>query len=420
MNAVNQYLCEHMFALYAFVCYNIHMKSIKANKAIKYRIYPTAKQVELINNTFGCVRFVYNHMLAESIDTYAKGENFASRNAFNYRLTSLKKEYAWLCNVDSTALQGANDHLADAFSRFFKKQNDFPVFHKKKYEGCYTSKCVNKSIRLEDKAIRLPKLGVVRAKIHRQPKTDWKLKSATVRREDDGKYYVSVLFEFEADVSSSEPVRSVGLDYKSDGLYMDSEGNIGSNHKYFREGLERLAKAQRKLSRMMEDNIAGYRTGPKGGRVPVYKRPLSECKNIQKQKLKVAKIHRHIANQRLDNLHKLSTEIANQYDVVCVESLDMKSMSNKGFGNGKATLDNGYGLFLDMLEYKLHDRGKYFIRVDKWFPSSQICHSCGSIHKLDLSERTYRCPDCDAVLDRDLNAALNIRDEGLRILKEAS
>ena len=236
----------------------------------------------------------------------------------------------------------------------------------------------------------------------------------------NGKHYVSVLFEFEADIPSVTPVTAIGLDYKSDGLYMDSEGNLGSNHKYFREGLERLAKAQRKLSRMMEDNIAGYRTGPKGGRVPVYKRPLSECKNIQKQKLKVAKIHRHIANQRLDNLHKLSTEIANRYDVVCVESLDMKSMSNKGFGNGKATLDNGYGLFLNMLEYKLHDRGKYFVRVDKWFPSSQICHSCGSIHKLDLSERTYRCPDCGAVIDRDLNAALNVRDEGLRILKEAS
>lgn len=379
------------------------MKSIKANKGIKYRIYPTAKQVELINNTFGCVRFVYNHMLAESIDTYAKGENFASRNAFNYRLTSLKKEYAWLCNVDSTALQGANEHLADAFSRFFNKQNDFPVFHKKKHDGSYTSKCVNNSIRLEDKAVRLPKLGVVKAKIHRQPKADWKLKSATVSREDDGKYYVSVLFEFKTDIPSVEPVTAIGLDYKSDGLYMDSEGNIGSNHKYFRESHAKLAREQRKLSRKK-----GSRKGE------------AKSSNYLKQQAKIAKLHRHIANQRLDNLHKLSTEIANRYDVVCVESLDMKAMSNKGFGNGKATLDNGYGLFLDMLEYKLHDRGKYFVRVDKWFPSSQICNNCGAIHKLQLSERTYRCPDCGAALDRDLNAALNIRDEGLRILKEAS
>ena len=403
MNAVNQYLCEHMFALYAFVCYNIHMKSIKANKGIKYRIYPAAKQVELINNTFGCVRFVYNHMLAESIDTYAKGENFASRNAFNYRLTSLKKEYAWLCNVDSTALQGANDHLADAFSRFFKKQNDFPVFHKKKYEGSYTSKCVNKSIRLEDKAIRLPKLGMVRAKIHRQPKTDWKLKSATVSRTADGKYYASMLFEFEVDIPIVEPRNVLGLDYKSDGLYMDSKGNIGSNHKYYRESHNKLARSQRKLSRKK-----GSRKGE------------AKSKNYLKQQAKVAKLHRHISNQRFDNLHKLSTEIVNQYDVVCVESLNMKSMSNKGFGNGKATLDNGYGLFLNMLEYKLNDRGKYFVKIDKWYPSSQTCHSCGSIHKLDLSERTYRCPNCGAVLDRDLNAALNIRDEGLRLLREAS
>ena len=132
------------------------------------------------------------------------------------------------------------------------------------------------------------------------------------------------------------------------------------------------------------------------------------------------KIHRHITNQRIDNLHKLSTEIANQYDVVCVESLDMKAMSNKGFGNGKATLDNGYGLFLNMLEYKLYDRGKYFIKVDKWFPSSQICNHCGTVHTemKDLSIRTMRC-DCGLTMNRDYNAALNIKKEGLRLLETA-
>ena len=127
-----------------------------------------------------------------------------------------------------------------------------------------------------------------------------------------------------------------------------------------------------------------------------------------------------MANQRLDNLHKKSTEIANQYDVVCVESLNMKSMSNRGFGNGKSTLDNGYSMFLSMLEYKLAERKKYLVRVDRWFPSSQICHCCGSIHPemKDLKRRTMRC-ECGLEMSRDQNAAINILHEGLRILTES-
>ena len=168
---------------------------------------------------------------------------------------------------------------------------------------------------------------------------------------------------------------------------------------------------------MIEQNIADYKiVGNK--RYPVYKRSLEKCKNIQKQKLVIAKISKHIANQRKDYLHKKSTEIANQYDVVCVESLNMKSMSNKCFGNGKATFDNGYGMFLSMLEYKLADRGKHFVKVDKWFPSSQICHCCGRVHPKmkDLRIRTMNC-DCGLTISRDQNAAINIKNEGLRILK---
>ena len=135
---------------------------------------------------------------------------------------------------------------------------------------------------------------------------------------------------------------------------------------------------------------------------------------------KVNRIHSHIANQRKDNLHKLSTEIANQYDVVCVESLNMKSMSNKGFGNGNATLDNAYGMFLNMLEYKLAERNKHFVKVDKWFPSSQICHNCGTLHPemKGLGQRMMKC-DCGLEMSRDHNAAINIKKEGLRILKSA-
>ncbi len=192
----------------------------------------------------------------------------------------------------------------------------------------------------------------------------------------------------------------IGLDYASDGLYVDSNGNTGSNHKFYRESHNKLAKAQRRLSRM---------TGSK--------KHETKSNNYIKQLTKVNKIHRHIANQRLDNLHKKSTEIANQYDVVCVESLNMRSIANKGFGNGKATLDNGYGLFLSMLENKLSERNKYLVKVDKWYPSSQICHSCGRRHPemKDLRIRTMKC-DCGLIISRDQNAAINILNEELRQL----
>ena len=146
-----------------------------------------------------------------------------------------------------------------------------------------------------------------------------------------------------------------------------------------------------------------------------------KSKNYIKQLRKVNRIHHHIANQRKDTLHKISTGIANRYDVVCVEDLNLKAMANKGFGNGKATLDNGYGMFLNMLEYKLSDRGKYLIKVDKWYPSSQLCHCCGQIHPemKDLSIRKMRC-DCGLIMDRDQNAAINIKKEGLRMLRNAA
>ena len=185
---------------------------------------------------------------------------------------------------------------------------------------------------------------------------------------------------------------------------MDSNGNVGTNHKYYRESHRKLARAQRRLSRMQ----GSCKNEAKSG-------------NYRKQLRKVNRVHRHIANQRLDNLHKISTGIANRYDVVCVESLNMRAMTNKGFGNGKSTLDNGYGMFLSMLEYKLADRNKYLIKVDKWFPSSQICHCCGSLHPemKNLRVRTMKC-DCGLTMSRDRNAAINILQEGLRTLKVAA
>ena len=231
------------------------------------------------------------------------------------------------------------------------------------------------------------------------PKKDWKLKSATVLQSSDGKFYASVLFEYESDINYKVGLNNaIGLDYASNSLFVDSNGRRGTNHKFYREAQKKLAKEQRKLSRM------------KGS-----KKNEPKSNNYIKQLRKTNKIHRRIANQRMDNLHKLSTEIANQYDVVCVEFLNMRSMANKGFGNGKAIYDNGYGMFLDMLEYKLSDRGKILARVDKFYPSSQLCSCCGNRKKLELSERKYICT-CGLEIDRDLNAAINIKNEGIRLL----
>ena len=380
-----------------------------ANKAVKYRIYPTTEQSIMFSKTFGCCRKVYNLMLADKIESYKATGKFAPVTPAKY-----KKDYPYLKEVDSLALANKQQDLQAAFHNTFsksrKKKNGFPKFKSAKHSRkSYTTNNQKGTVAIIDNGyIKLPKVGKVKAVIHRIPDDNWVVKSATVSQESDGKYYVSVLFEFDENKNENayiaDNTNAIGLDYASDGLYVDSNGDVGMNHKYYRESQDKLAKEQRKLSRMQ-----GSRKGEK------------KSNNYWKQLRKINKIHRHIVNQRLDNLHKISTEIANQYDVVCVESLNMCSMSNKGFGNGKATLDNGYGMFLNMLEYKLADRGKYLVKVDKWFPSSQTCHHCGALHPemKNLSIRVMDC-DCGYHIDRDQNAALNILTEGLRLLSEAA
>lgn len=375
------------------------------NRAIKYRAYPTTEQSIKFAKTFGCCRKVYNLMLSDKIESYKSTGKFAAVTPAKY-----KKDYPYLKEVDSLALANKQLDLQEAlrncFSKSRKKNNRFPKFKSAKHSRkSYTTNNQHGTVAVTDDSIKLPKIGYVKAVIHRKPDNNWAVKSATVSKESDGKFYISVLFEFADALNSyvANTTNAIGLDYASDGLYVDNNGNVGTNHKYYRESHDKLAKAQRKLSRMQ---------GAKKHEV--------KSNNYAKQLYKVNKIHRHIANQRLDNLHKISTEIANQYDVVCVETLNMKSMSNKGFGNGKATLDNGYGKFLSMLEYKLSERNKYLVKVDKWFASSQICHCCGSVHPemKNLAIRTMKC-DCGLTISRDQNAAINILHEGLRILNES-
>ena len=365
-----------------------------ANKAIKYRIYPTTEQSIMFAKTFGCCRKVYNLMLSDKIAYYkATGKSIQTTPA------QYKDEYPYLREVDSLALANVQLNLQAAYKNFFDKkrkvQSCFPKFKSaKRSRKSYTTNYKKGAVAILDKRyIKLPKVGKVKAVIHRVPNDTWIVKSATVSQESDGKHYISVLFEYESDINYQVDLNNaIGLDYASNGLFVDSNGRRGTNHKFYREAQEKLAKEQRKLSRKAKGS-----------------------KNYYKQLLVVNKLHRHIANQRNDNLHKLSTEIANQYDVVCVEDLNMTAIGNKGFKNGKATYDNGYGMFLDMLEYKLSDRGKTLVKVDKFYPSSQLCSYCGNRKKLALSERKYICT-CGLEIDRDLNAAINIKNEGLRLL----
>ena len=355
--------------------------------------------------TFGCCRKVYNLMLSDKIESYKSTGKFVTVTPAKY-----KKDYPYLREVDSLALANKQMDLQEAFRNCFsksrKKNNGFPKFKSAKHtRKSYTTNNQKGTVAITNNSIRLPKIGHVKAIIHRKPDDNWSIKSATVTQESDGKFYISVLFEIADTINTyvADTTNAIGLDYASDGLYVDNNGNVGTNHKYYRESHDKLAKAQRRLSRMQ------------GSRKHEIK-----SKNYIKQLRKLNKIHRHISNQRLDNLHQISTKIANLYDVVCVESLNMKFMSNKGFGNGKATLDNGYGMFLSMLEYKLSERNKYLVKVDKWFPSSQICHCCGEIHPemKNLTIRTMKC-DCGLTISRDQNAAINILREGLRILNES-
>lgn len=374
-----------------------------ANKAIRYRLYPTSQQAELIMKTVGSCRFVYNDSLSAKTASYQKDKTVLSTFDMIKRLPGLKDTYPWLKEVDSVALQQAVRHLGTAMDNFFNKKlrARFPKYKsKRKSRWSYTTLNINGNLAVLGNAVRLPKLGRVKAVISKPVPEGWVLKSATVTVERDYTVYASCLFEYDDTpvIRSLDPNNAIGLDYKSDGLYMDSNGHMVGSPKYYRKAQDTLKRAQRKLR---------------------HKTPGS--RNYEKAKRRVAKIHRHVANQRKDFLHKTSAGIANRYDIVCIETLNMTSIANKGFGNGKATLDNGFGMFAVMLEYKLRDRGKQLIRVDKFYPSSQVCSSCGTIHPFvkDLSVRKWTCPDCGTVHDRDVNAAVNILHEGLRLYRES-
>lgn len=366
----------------------------KINRAVKIRIYPNAEQRVQIEKTIGCSRFIYNYMLADKMEHYKKEKKMLRNTPASY-----KKEYPWLKEVDSLALANVQMHLESAFHKFFREPSaGFPRFKSKKSSRkSYTTNVVNGNIFLEGKYLKLPKMTAVRMKLHRPISEKWKLKSVTVSREPSGKYFASLLFCCENQTAEKRPAEKfLGIDFAMQGMCVFSTGERAGYPMFYRKAEKKLAREQRKLSHCEK-----------------------ESRNYQKQKKRVALCHEKIKNQRKDFQHKLSRELAERYDAVCVEDLNLKGMSG-GLHLGKGVQDNGYGQFLSMLGYKLEERGKHLIKVDRYFASSKICSVCGHKKKeLALSDRMYVC-ECGNRMDRDVNAAVNIREEGKRIYKECA
>ena len=361
------------------------------NKAYKFRIYPNTEQQIILAKTFGCVRFIYNQMLSDKINHYEE-----TKQKLNNTPAQYKSKFPWLKEVDSLALANAQMNLQTAYNSFFRNPKiGFPKFKSKKSNRrSYTTNCVNGNISIDNGFLKLPKVGLVKLKQHRLILSNYKLKSVTISQTPSGKYYASVLFEYENQIQEQELHDFLGLDFSMHGLYKDSNGNEPAYPRYYRQAEERLKREQRKLSLMQKGS-----------------------KNRSKQRIKVANLHEKVANQRKDFLHKQSRQIANAYDCVCIENLDMRSMS-QSLNFGKSVTDDGWGMFVTFLKYKLEETGKRLVKVNKFFASSQICNVCGykNTATKNLSIRAWDCPECGTHHDRDINAAINIRNEGMRLV----
>lgn len=363
------------------------------NRGFKFRIYPNQEQSVLINQTFGCCRWMWNHMLSDKIEAYKTDKINLKVNPANY-----KTDFPWLKDVDSLALTSVWKQLGQAYTKFFREPKvGFPKFKSKKNaKQSYTTnnQPASNAIRLEDGKLRLPKIGFVKIKLHRELPENSKIKSVSISRNASGKFYASINVEFDFEVPNKELnlENSIGLDYKSNGLYVDNQGRQPDYPRYYRLLESKLAKEQRKLSNMKLNS-----------------------NNYKKQRIEIARIHEKIANSRKDFLHKLSYSLAETYDFVFVEDINLQSIAQ--FGHlGKSTNDNGFGMLRTFLSYKLSDRGKVLHKIDKWYASSKTCSVCGCYHPElvdNLGIREWECPDCESKHDRDINAAKNIRNKGM-------
>ena len=365
-----------------------------SEKAFKYRIYPNKKQQELIQKTFGCTRFIYNYYLNKRKEMYENDRTTFTYNMCSKDLTSLKKDLEWLKEVDSVGLQSSLKDLDYAYQKFFKEHTGYPKFKSKKnrYKS-YKTKNTNNCLDFINKHIKLPKLGLVKVRDKQIPQG--RILNATISQEPNGHYYCSLCctdIEFQQYPKTN---KNVGIDLGIYDFAILSDRIKIENPQFYEQSEKKLAKLQRELSRK---TIGSSRW--------------------EKARLKVAKLQKHIANQRNDFLQKLTTTIVSNYDVIAIEDLDVKSMKETDSKTrNKRVGDVSWSEFRRMLTYKSQWYGKELSVIDRYYPSSQICHVCGHRDgKKSEDIRFWICPHCHSELDRDINAAINILNEGLRLL----
>ena len=368
-------------------------------KSYKYRIYPNKQQEEQIQKTFGCCRFVYNQTLAYRKEKYKKDKESMNKIACNnYVNQVLKNEYEWLTEVDKFALTNSVYNMDSAYQKFFKKHNGYPKFKSKhNHYKSYTTNFTNNNIEVsfENNKIKLPKLKWVKAKVHRE--FIGKIKSANITQVPSGKYYAAILVE-----TKHTPMESteccVGFDLGVKDLLITSDGEKFDNIRITKKYENNLAKEQRKLSHKKKGS-----------------------KNWDKQRIKVARIHEKIRNIRIDNLHKISHKLISENQVIVSEDLAVSNMV-KNHNLAKSISDCGWSELIRQISYKAEWNNRQYIKIGRFTKSSQPCHICGYINPdtKDLSIREWTCPQCRTIHDRDVNAAINILNVGLRILRESA
>ena len=371
------------------------MAEVKQFTTLKVRLYPDEAQAELFEKTFGCCRYIWNRMLSDQQRFYIETNAHFIPTPAKY-----KKEAPFLTEVDNQALIQEHNKLSQAFRVFFKNPERFgyPNFKRKKddrdsFTACNHVFTSGPTIYITKDGLRMTKAGIVRAKFSRRPRNGWKLKRVTVDRTRSGKYYAYILYEYA--VKEPEPVlptpeTTLGLKYSARHFYAADNGDFADPPQWLRQSREKLANIQRRLCRM---------------------RPGS--KNYQETVQKYRLLHEHIANQRRDFIHKESRRIANAWDAVCVRGDSMTEMSQR-LNRGNA-LEAGYGAFRECLRYKLARQGKALIAVDRYTPTSRTCSGCGTVldDAVSYKRQLWTCPQCGAVHDREINAAKNIKAEGL-------
>lgn len=365
-------------------------------KAHKVRLYPTIDQQVFFAKSFGCVRFIWNKMLSDKIEHYKETKTTLKNYPAQY-----KKEFEWLQEVDSLALSKVERHLQKAYQSFFKNGTGFPKFKKKGQRDSYITNNQKGTVAITNNTVKLPKIGHISAKFPN--KINGLIKSATISRTPSGKYYVSLLVKTIA-TPLPKTHSNIGIDLGLIDFIVLSDGTKVANPKFLSKLQDKLARAQKILAK-------------RRAVAELANRKLSDSRNYQKQKFKVAKVYEKITNSRTDFLHKLSFNLIKNHDVIAIEDLNVKGMV-KNHKLAKAILDSSWSTFTTMLAYKAEWYGKTLVKIDRWYPSSKTCSGCNHLltkAELPLSLRSWDCPSCLQTNDRDINASINILNEGLKL-----